>query len=111
MALIPVKKSNHLPALGILRDEIDSLFHLPHFPVFTKEMFTPSLDMWDDKDNIYVETDIPGVGPKDIKVNVKGNFLIISANKSESREEKKKIIIIPNLTKGIYTAKSGHPRR
>ena len=59
-------------------------------PFFKEEEFTPSVDVWDGKDNIYVEADISGVEQKDINVNLKDNTLTISAKKEEAKEEKKK---------------------
>lgn len=94
MALVPMKRRDRDPwsLLTNFHNEISRLFgyELGRFPSFKEEDFTPSVDVWDDKDNIYVEADIPGVEQKDINVNLKDNALTISAKKEEAKEEKKK---------------------
>lgn len=50
---------------------------------------SPSIDIKEDeKGNIVVNADIPGVEKGDISITVKGNMLEISAEKREEKEEK-----------------------
>jgi HSP20 family protein len=79
-------------ALQTLRSEIDSLFEgsLEIFPKMEMDIMTPSVDVWEDNENVYVESDLPGFEKKDIEVNLKNEFLTISANKEQEKEEKKK---------------------
>jgi HSP20 family protein len=50
---------------------------------------SPSIDVKeDDKGNIVVNADIPGVEKGDINITVKGDMLEISAEKKEEKEEK-----------------------
>jgi len=89
MALIPYRKKD---PWGVLQTEINRLFDssFGRFPMLREELLAPSVDVSDDKDNIYVEVDIPGFEQKDIDLNIKGNALLISAKKEETKEEKKK---------------------
>ncbi len=92
MALMKYKRDDPFRALEALHDEINKLFNLSwgRFPALREEILAPSVDVWEDKDNIYVEADIPGFEQKDISLNLKGDNLIISAKKDETKEEKKK---------------------
>ena len=50
---------------------------------------SPSIDIKEDeKGNIVVNADIPGVEKGDIEINVKGDMLEITAEKKEEKEEK-----------------------
>jgi HSP20 family protein len=50
----------------------------------------PSLDMWEDEKNVYLEADIPGMEPKDIEVSVEDTTLTISAEREETKEEEER---------------------
>ncbi|OQX88074.1 MAG: hypothetical protein B6D55_01470 [Candidatus Omnitrophica bacterium 4484_70.2] len=78
-------------ALEDLQKEINKLFDFS-FGRFlaSKEFFTPSVDVWEDKENVYVEADLPGFEQKDINLALRGNLLTISAEREEKKEEKKK---------------------
>ncbi|MCX7878102.1 MAG: Hsp20/alpha crystallin family protein [Ignavibacteria bacterium] len=65
-------------------------FETPFDWTFNSNVFTPRVDVTEDKDNLYVHAEIPGVEKKDIKVNVVGDVLTISGEKkSEKRDENK----------------------
>ncbi len=92
MALVPYRASDPWRLLMSLHNEMSRLFgySFGSFPSFKEEVFAPSVDVWEDKDNVYVETDLPGMEQKDIDLKLKGNSLVISAKKEEAKEEKKK---------------------
>ena len=92
MALMKYKREDPWKALDALQEEISRLFNSRFLktPSTYEEMLAPSVDVWEDKDSVYVEADIPGFDQKDIHLDLKGDSLIISAKKEESKEEKKK---------------------
>ena len=79
-------------ALEDLHEEINRLFGVSagRGLATREDIFAPSIDISEDKDNIYVEADLPGFDQKDIKVNTKGSTLTISAKHDEKKEEKNK---------------------
>ncbi len=83
---------NPFRALDDIHKEINDLFGLSLWkdPFAAKGMLTPSLDMWEDEKNIYLEADAPGFEQKDIHVRLEGNRLTLSAQQEENKEEKKK---------------------
>ncbi len=48
--------------------------------------FTPAVDIWQDKDNVYAEFPLAGVDPKDVTVSVENDVLTIEG-KSERKSE------------------------
>ena len=72
-------------------EDFDSPFFGEHaVKSFSSNAFTPRVDVTEDKDNLYVHAEIPGVDKKDIKINVTGDILTISGEKkTEQRDEGK----------------------
>ncbi|MDD5071046.1 MAG: Hsp20/alpha crystallin family protein [Candidatus Omnitrophica bacterium] len=92
MNIVKYRPRSSWQTLDNLPEEINRLFDFSVgglFPV-SQKVASLALDVWDDKENIYVEADLPGIDEKDIKLNVKGDVLSISGKKEESKEEKKK---------------------
>jgi HSP20 family protein len=77
-----------LNRLTSLRDEIDRLFDLTGFSrdagLFSG--WTPSLDVYQDKDNVYVKAELPGMRKEDIEITLHDGMLTISGERK--REEK-----------------------
>lgn len=81
-----------LPRLTDLRDEIDRLFEAPLAELARSSQllsgWTPALDMFEDKDNIYVRAELPGMKKEDIEVSLhEGTLSISGERKSEEKEE------------------------
>jgi HSP20 family protein len=76
--------------LSDLRDEIDRLFESPLGELArTSQLlsgWTPALDMHEDKDNIVVKLELPGMKKEDIDVSLRDGGLSISGERK--REEK-----------------------
>lgn len=49
----------------------------------------PRMDVYETNGQVVAEAELPGVDPKDIEVEVKGNILRIEAKGEEKKEEKK----------------------
>ncbi|SRR5579883_2942748 len=52
------------------------------------DMYTPNIDISEDKDNFYILAELPGLTENDVKVTVENDVLTISGQK-ERKEEKK----------------------
>jgi len=76
--------------LSNLRDEIDRLFEVPLAELArTSQLlsgWTPALDMHEDKDNIVVRAELPGMKKEDINISLHDGSLSISG---ERRSEEK----------------------
>jgi len=83
------------PAFGRLtdlRDEIDRLFELPLTEAArTSRLFsgwTPALDLYEEKDNLVVKVELPGMKREDIEVSLhEGSLSISGERKSEETHQ------------------------
>jgi HSP20 family protein len=92
MRIVPYVRSS-ASTLEPLRNEIDRLINFPFNRLSSyvdRDLSVPPINMWEDKDNIFVETDMPGMDPKNIKVSLKGDTLLISGKAEEAKEETNK---------------------
>jgi HSP20 family protein len=68
-----------------LRDEIDRLFDLPLAELARTSRvlsgWTPALDMYEDKDNLYVRVEVPGVQKENIDLSLHDGSLSISGER------------------------------
>jgi HSP20 family protein len=79
-----------LNRLSSLRDEIDRLFDLS-FPGFDRGVtlfsgWSPALDVYQDKDNVYAKLELPGMRKEDIDISLHQGTLSISGERKQ--EEK-----------------------
>lgn len=82
-----------LPApITSLKKEIDQLFEsmwreeLPDFPMTGSWM--PRMDFSESKDSFLVRAEIPGLDPKDVKVEYHEGMLVLHGEKKRESEEK-----------------------
>ena len=79
-----------LEHLTRLRDEMDRLFAAPFNDLQRGGQFfnewAPALDLYEDKDNVYVKAELPGMKKEEIDVSLHENALTISG---ERKFEKK----------------------
>lgn len=64
--------------------------------------WTPVVDISDDKDNLYIVIEVPGMDKDDIKVNVKNQLLTICGEKKVSNEEKDKNVYRSERSYGTF---------
>ncbi|MGC3991310.1 MAG: Hsp20/alpha crystallin family protein [Chthoniobacteraceae bacterium] len=76
--------------LSNLRDQLDRLFD-HSFPALTPETFgawTPALDVYQDKENVSVQVELPGLKKEDIEISLHDGVLTISGErKTEANEQ------------------------
>lgn len=77
--------------LTTLQDEINRLFESPFGELARgAELFTgwsPPLDVYEDKDNVIVTAELPGMKKQDIDLSVHNNALTISGERKFERKE------------------------
>ena len=64
--------------------------NFPNFGFNINENFYPRIDISEDKDNINVVAEIPGVKKDDIKITLQDNILTIEGEKKKETEQKEK---------------------
>jgi HSP20 family protein len=78
--------------LSRLRNEIDNLFAAPFSEAQRTGQFfnewAPALDVYDDKENVYVKAEVPGMKKEEIDISLHDNVLTISGErKVETKNE------------------------
>jgi HSP20 family protein len=83
----------NFPQFFQLRDEVDRLFsNLAAHPTvsgatrFVTGREFPSVNLWEDNDNVYAECELPGVRSEDLDISVIGNELSIKGRRVQSPE-------------------------
>ncbi len=93
--IIPWRKKREISRL---RDDIDDMFErmFRSFSSGLPDIFTgegeiwPSVDVLEDKKNIIVKVEIPGMNPSDFDISLSDNVLTIKGEKKQEKEEKDK---------------------
>jgi len=75
-----------------LRDEIDRLFEAPLAELArTSQLlsgWTPALEVFEDKDNVYVRAELPGMKKEDIELSLHDGSLSISGERKDEEKHK-----------------------
>ncbi|MEX2141767.1 MAG: Hsp20/alpha crystallin family protein [Pirellulales bacterium] len=81
------------PQFREFRDEVDRLFsNLAAHPTvagatrFVTGREFPSLNLWEDNDNVYAECELPGVRSEDLDISVVGSEMTIKGRRAETAE-------------------------
>ena len=65
--------------------------------------WTPAVDVFEDKDQVRITLEIPGVNPEDVKISLEQNTLTISGEKQQATEEKTERVHRYERTYGSFT--------
>lgn len=79
--------------LSTLRRQMDRLwdsFFGPEPALFERGRWVPPVDVSENKDEIVVKTEVPGIEEKDISVTLSGDNLMIKGERKSEKEEKDK---------------------
>jgi HSP20 family protein len=80
--LMSLIKWNPMPV-----DSFDDMDRWLDWPTWRSSMnFTPAVDVYEDKDNVFVEAPIAGINPKDVHVSIENDVLTLEG-KSEKKTE------------------------
>ena len=73
---------------------------VPFVPTFRAE--EPAMDIYQDKNNLYVEIPLIGVNPKNLEISIDDNILTIQGKKEEKKEIKEKDYLRKEIKKGAF---------
>jgi len=74
---------------------------VPFVPHFRSE--EPAVDIYQDKKNLYIETPLIGIKPKDIKVSIEDNILTIQGKTEEKKELKEQDYLRKEIRRGSFS--------
>ena len=98
MALVPWKSAREWDPFGEMvdmRERIGRLFdeYFGQFSTTREESlgrtWAPAVDIYEDKDNIIVKAELPGMKKDDLSIDVKNNVLTLSGERKYEEETKK----------------------
>ncbi len=78
-----------------VQDEMNRLFedffgHRPARVEWTEGVWTPSVDVSEDKDSVIIKAEMPGMNKDDVKISIQDNLLTLKGEKKQEKEEKDK---------------------
>lgn len=73
---------------------------LPFTPPFRQE--EPAIDIYQDKNNLYVELPLIGVNPKDIDISIENNILTVQGKTEQKKELKEKDYLRKEIRRGAF---------
>lgn len=87
---------------GDIFDSIDTFFK--DFPAATTNTnFMPRVEITEDRDNFYLNLEMPGIKKEDIKINVENNVLTIKGNKNQTYNKEEKNLVMNERYYGEFT--------
>jgi len=72
----------------------------PFIPAFRKD--EPAVDIYQDKNNLYVELPLIGIKPKDVRISIENNILNVSGESQEKKEIKSKDYLRKEIRRGSF---------
>jgi HSP20 family protein len=73
---------------------------VPFVPTFRAE--EPALDIYQDKNNLYVEVPLVGIRPKDVEISIEDNVLTIQGKTEDRKEIKEKDYLRKEIRRGSF---------
>ncbi len=65
--------------------------------------FSPAIDVRQDKDNVIVETSLPGIDPDKVEISVENDVLTISGHTEERKETKREDYYRKEIREGSFS--------
>lgn len=89
---------------GIMRwspwGDIDRVFEEDFW---SPNAFSPAMNVYQDKDNVIVETSLPGIDPDKVEIAVENDVLTISGRKEEKQEVKREDYYRKEIREGSFS--------
>jgi HSP20 family protein len=96
-------KFEHFSEFGTFSDRIQRYCDIfPNFGFNLNDNFYPRIDISEDKENINVIAEIPGVKKDDIKITLQDNILTVEGEKKKAFEQKEKNIFRSERVYGLF---------
>ncbi len=101
MNLIKFKRDNDL-----FTDTFRSVFNHPFFSmkdeVLNTSNFTPRVRISEDKDNFYLNLEMPGIPKDEVKISLENNVLSVSGNKKHQSKSEDTNLIMNEIYYGEF---------
>lgn len=97
--IMNVVKYDHFVNYG-LQDEMTRLFagQVPgNREAFTSGSWAPSVDIYEDKDRLVLEAELPGMNQEDFEISVENNVLTLKGERKFEKKPTATTIIVSNV--------------
>jgi HSP20 family protein len=89
--IMSIVKYDPIRELRNLQEEMNRLFNMTFFRSFDDELitgaWTPSVDIFENKDQVVIEVELPGMKPEDVQISIENNVLTIQGEKKFEKKE------------------------
>ena len=65
--------------------------------------FAPAVDVWENENNVFVETPLPGIDPEKVNISIENDVLTIEGSAEKKNEVDEKIITEKRCAMGLFT--------
>jgi HSP20 family protein len=96
------RRDDFFNPLRELQREIDRLFDGFFRGTRTEGAFYPAVDVYETKDSVVVEVEVPGMKKDDIKITIEDDVLRIHGEKKVEREEKDRNYYVVERSYGTF---------
>lgn len=90
MALIRWRSRDALNPFAELQEEVNRLFDVSSSRVGGDVVWAPSLDIYEEKDNLVVKADLPGLKEDEVDISIQGDTLILRGERRQESEVKER---------------------
>ncbi|MBN1444520.1 MAG: Hsp20/alpha crystallin family protein [Candidatus Omnitrophica bacterium] len=100
-----ITKWNPFRELLDVRDDFDRIVEgmfKPGAGIWEAQAKVPAVDVCEDKDNVFVKAELPGLKKDEISVSLADDILTLSGRKSETQEEKKENYYRKEIREGSF---------
>lgn len=70
--------------------DMEKFFDDELFPKTGKDVFTPPLDVYEEKDSVVAEVPLAGIDPEKVEISIENDVLTVKGESEEKKEVKKK---------------------
>lgn len=96
----PFKESEGLDGIDFNGREREGW--VPFLPGFPTNREEPAMDIYQDKENLYVEMPLPGIKPENVEISIEENVLSVQGKITEEEEKKETDYIHREVRKGSF---------
>lgn len=83
-------------------DDMDKFFDDFHSGVSKKGDFTPAIDIYENKNNVIVETQLAGIDPEDVTISIENDIITISGKSEKKQEVEEKDYYRKEIRRGSF---------
>lgn len=86
-----------------INETFDSIFPFANASAYSKTSISPRTEITEDKDNFYLNMEIPGVSKENVKIGIENNVLTVSGEKKENYNKEEKTVVLNERFYGQFS--------